>query len=192
MANGKTTLSVRADEETAEQFDRIAEESKLTKTDLFPLLLNLWETKKLQNALPGRTDEIESFSASLKHIDSIYRSSLSMAVNAKKEAQEESKKELDSLKIAIQDLQEKNVALEQKLDGLTKVNADLTTEIERLQGQLSDKNAVIKSLESQQQESETAKSVVAQLQTLLLDFKKAQNTQKPQKTKQRKTAVIES
>ena len=51
MANGKTTLSVRADEETAEQFDRIAEESKLTKTDLFPLKI---PPKIIQRAAASR------------------------------------------------------------------------------------------------------------------------------------------
>ena len=188
MANNKT-LSVRADEETAERFDSIAEEANITKTELFPLLLDLWEKKKLQTALPGRTDEIESFSDSLKHIDAIYRSSLSMAVNARNEAKEETKKELNSFKTVIQDLQEKNANLDQKLAGLTTENANLTAEIERLQSQLVDKDAVIKTLEIQQKESETAKSVVAELQTLLLDFKKAQNKQKMRNTKQQISKV---
>ncbi len=177
-------LSVRADDETIKKFDEIAENANLPKSELFPLLLNLWETSKLKEALPGRTDEIDSFSSSLKHIDAVYRSSLSMAVNAKREAKAEIQKELDSFKITIQDLQEKNAMLGQKVEGLTNENANLTAEIERLQGQISDKDVMIKTLEAQQKDAETAKSVIAEFQNLLLDFRKVQE----EKTKNEKKA----
>ena len=55
------TTSVRAEEETIEKFDKLAEEYNITKTDLFPQLLEAYQEKKLKEKVPGRADDIDGF-----------------------------------------------------------------------------------------------------------------------------------
>ena len=63
------TTSVRAEEETIEKFDKLAEEYNITKTDLFPQLLEAYQEKKLKEKVPGRADDIDAFRAILKQIN---------------------------------------------------------------------------------------------------------------------------
>ena len=59
MANDKV-FSVRADDATIAQLDKIAEESGLKKAEILPVLLTSYATAQAKSILPGRATEIEN------------------------------------------------------------------------------------------------------------------------------------
>ena len=109
------TTSVRAEEETIEKFDKLAEEYNITKTDLFPQLLEAYQEKKLKEKVPGRADDIDAFRAGLKQIKDLYFSSIDMAVLAKTTGEKELNVELKTKTRTIADLQAKQEELKERI-----------------------------------------------------------------------------
>lgn len=149
------TTSVRAEEENIERFDKLAEEYNITKTDLFPQLLEAFEEKKLKEKVPGRADELDAFKAGLKQLHDLYFSSVDMAVLAKTKAEQELKVELDTKTRTIADLQarqdelnERIAKLEETLNTATNENSQLQIEIKKLTETIIDKDALIQSLKN--------------------------------------------
>ena len=60
MANDKV-FSARADEETIDRLNELAEKTGMKKAEILPALLNAWEANRVREALPGRTTEIDNF-----------------------------------------------------------------------------------------------------------------------------------
>ena len=146
------TTSVRAEEETIEKFDKLAEEYNITKTDLFPQLLEAYQEKKLKEKVPGRADD---FRAVLKQINDLYFSSIDMAVLAKTTAEKELNVELKTKTRTIADLQAKQdelkeriVKLEEALNTATAENNKLTIEVGKLNDSINEKDTLIQSLKN--------------------------------------------
>ena len=93
MANNNEKIEVRASKETKEQFEKLVEESGLSKVDFMPRLIEAYESMMLKTALPGRKDEIESFDAAHLLLKDLYRNSLNLALLAKSTAMQETKME---------------------------------------------------------------------------------------------------
>ncbi len=149
------TTSVRAEEETIEKFDKLAEEYNITKTDLFPQLLEAYQEKKLKEKVPGRADDIDAFRAGLKQIKDLYFSSIDMAVLAKTTAEKELNVELKTKTRTIADLQAKQdelkeriVKLEEALNTATAENNKLTIEVGKLNDSINEKDTLIQSLKN--------------------------------------------
>ena len=148
-------ISVRAEEETIEKFDKLAEEYNITKTDLFPQLIEAYQEKKLKEKVPGRADDIDSFKAGLKQLNDLYFASIDMAVLAKTTAEKELKVELDTKTRTIADLQAKQdelleriAKLEEGLNVATTENLNLKQEAEKLTKTIADKETLIQSLKN--------------------------------------------
>lgn len=114
------TTSVRAEEETIERFDKLAEEYNITKTDLFPQLIEAFEEKKLKEKVPGRADELDAFKAALKQLHDLYFSSVDMAVLTKTTAEQELMVELETRTRTIADLQVKQDEMKERIVKLEK------------------------------------------------------------------------
>ena len=139
------TTSVRAEEETIEKFDKLAEEYNITKTDLFPQLLEAYQEKKLKEKVPGRADDIDAFRAGLKQIKDLYFSSIDMAVLAKTTGEKELNVELKTKTRTIADLQAKQ---EEALNTATAENNKLTIEVGKLNDSINEKDTLIQSLKN--------------------------------------------
>ena len=149
------TTSVRAEEETIEKFDKLAEEYNITKTDLFPQLLEAYQEKKLKEKVPGRADDIDAFRAGLKQIKDLYFSSIDMAVLAKTTGEKELNVELKTKTRTIADLQAKQeelkeriVKLEEALNTATAENNKLNIEVGKLNDSINEKDTLIQSLKN--------------------------------------------
>ena len=81
MANDKV-YSVRADDATIAQLDKIAEESGLKKAEVLPVLLSTYATAQAKSFLPGRATEIENVTNLLDQIKTAYLASLELNANA--------------------------------------------------------------------------------------------------------------
>lgn len=149
------TTSVRAEEETIEKFDKLAEEYNITKTDLFPQLIEAYQEKKLKEKVPGRADDIDAFKAGLKQLNDLYFSSVDMAILAKTTVEQELKMELETRTRTIADLQAKQdelkeqiEKLEQALDTATSENNRLLVEINKMNDAIAEKDTLIQSLKN--------------------------------------------
>ncbi len=172
------TTSVRAEEETIEKFDKLAEEYNITKTDLFPKLLEAYQEKKLKEKVPGRADDIDAFKAGLKQINDLYFSSIDMAILAKTTAEQELKVELDTKTRTIADLQAKQdelteciEKLEEGLNTATNENSQLKIEIKKLTENINDKDALIQSLKNNAAAVDAVGAIV-ELKELVAKLKK--------------------
>lgn len=167
MANNNEKIEVRASKETKEQFEKLVEESGLSKVDFMPRLIEAYESMMLKTALPGRKDEIESFDAAHLLLKDLYRNSLNLALLAKSTAMQETKMELDTKTRTIADLQVRQEEMESKIkllesdkSGLGKQVSSLTKENEKLK-------EVIKEKETALQSNDDAKNVIAQLKEIV-------------------------
>ena len=142
------TTSVRAEEENIERFDRLAEEYNISKTDLFPRLLEAFEEKKLKEKVPGRADELDAFKSVLKQLHDLYFSSIDMAVLAKTTAKQELKVELETRTRTIADLQTKQDELNERIEKLKTENNQLRQEKIKLNEAIADKDTLIQSLKN--------------------------------------------
>ena len=151
------TFSVRAEVENIEQFDKFAEEHNITKTDLFPLLLEAFREKDLKEKIPGRADNIDAFKASIKQLNDLYFASIDMAILAKTTAEKELRVELKTRTRTIEDLQAKQDELKERIEQLEKALDASTNEINglrventKLNETIADKDALIQSLKNSQ------------------------------------------
>lgn len=151
------TTSVRAEEENIERFDKLAEEYNITKTELFPKLLEAFEEKNLKEKVPGRADEIDAFKTVLKQLHDLYFSSVNMAVLAKTTAERELRVELETRTRTIADLQAKQDELKERIEQLEKALDSSNKEINDLQEEnanlkktIADKDVLIQSLRNSQ------------------------------------------
>lgn len=151
------TFSVRAEVENIEQFDKFAEEHNITKTDLFPLLLEAFREKDLKEKVPGRADNIDAFKASIKQLNDLYFASIDMAILAKTTAEKELRVELKTRTRTIEDLQAKQDELKERIEQLEKALEASTNEINglrventKLNETIADKDALIQSLKNSQ------------------------------------------
>ena len=172
------TTSVRAEEETIEKFDKLAEEYNITKTDLFPQLIEAYQEKKLKEKVPGRADDIDAFKAGLKQLNDLYFSSVDMAILAKTTAEQELKVELDTKTRTIADLQAKQdelkeriAKLEEGLNTATNENNQLQIEIKKMNETIADKDALIQSLKNNAAVVD-AVGAFAELKELVANLKK--------------------
>ena len=172
------TTSVRAEEETIEKFDKLAEEYNITKTDLFPQLIEAYQEKKLKEKVPGRADDIDAFKAGLKQLNDLYFSSVDMAILAKTTAEQELKVELDTKTRTIADLQAKQdelkeriAKLEEGLNTATAENNQLQIELKKLNETIVDKDALIQSLKNNAAAVD-AVGAIAELKELVANLKK--------------------
>lgn len=173
------TTSVRAEEETIEKFDKLAEEYNITKTDLFPQLIEAYQEKKLKEKVPGRADDIDAFKAGLKQLNDLYFSSVDMAILAKTTAEQELKVELDTKTRTIADLQAKQdelkeriAKLEEGLNTATNENNQLQIEIKKLNETIADKDALIQSMKQNDSTVADAVGAIAELKEIVANLKK--------------------
>ena len=178
------TTSVRAEEETIEKFDKLAEEYNITKTDLFPQLIEAYQEKKLKEKVPGRADDIDAFKAGLKQLNDLYFSSVDMAILAKTTAEQELKVELDTKTRTIADLQAKQdelkeriAKLEEGLNTATNENNQLQIEIKKMNETIADKDALIQSLKNNAAAVD-AVGAIAELKELVANLKKEKKKKK--------------
>lgn len=169
------TTSVRAEEETIEKFDKLAEEYNITKTDLFPQLLEAYQEKKLKEKVPGRADDIDAFKAGLKQLNDLYFSSVDMAILAKTTAEQELKVELDTKTRTIADLQAKQdelneriAKLEEALNTATVENNRLTIEVGKLNDTIKEKDTALRN----SQAAADAVGAIAELKEIVASMKK--------------------
>ena len=106
------TTSVRAEEENIERFDKLAEEYNITKTDLFPQLLEAYEEKKLKEKVPGRADEMDAFKVCLKQLHDLYDE------RALQEPEDQSSEEYDEWTESLEDLDDLIDDIHDRLDSL--------------------------------------------------------------------------
>jgi len=172
------TTSVRSNEENIERFDKLAEEYNITKTDLFPQLLEAFEEKKLKEKVPGRADEMDAFKAGLKQLHDLYFSSVDMSVLAKTKAEQELKVELDTKTRTIADLQAKQdelkeriAKLEEDLNTATNENNQLQVEIKKLTMTIDEKDVLIQSLKNNAEVAD-AVGAIGDLKAFLANLKK--------------------
>ena len=177
------TTSVRAEEETIEKFDKLAEEYNITKTDLFPQLLEAYQEKKLKEKVPGRADDIDAFKAGLKQLNDLYFSSVDMAILAKTTAEQELKVELDTKTRTIADLQTKQdelkeriAELEAALNTATTENNRLTIEVGKLNDAINEKDTLIQSLKNNAAAVD-AVGAIAELKEIVASMKKKEPKQ---------------
>ena len=180
-------MSVQAEEETKQRFDKLAEEGHITKTDLFPLLIEAYEEKKLKEKVPGRADDIDNFKTGLKQLNDLYFASIDMAVMAKTKAEQDLKVELDTKTRTIADLQAKQDELLERIakmeEGLNTATADnnqLKIEIKKLNETIVDKDALIQSLKNGQVAVD-AVGAINELKELVAGLKKAGEPKAPVK-----------
>lgn len=103
MANDKV-FSARADEETIERLNELAEQTGMKKTEVLPALLNAWEANRVREALPGRTTEIDNFHNLLQQLKKAYTGSLELNVNAENRIRDEYSARIASNEEAVQAL----------------------------------------------------------------------------------------
>lgn len=103
MANDKV-FSARADENTIERLNAVAEQSGMKKSDLLPALLEAYESNCVRQALPGRTTEIDNFHNLISQIERAYTGSLELNVNAENRIREEYEARIISNEEAVQAL----------------------------------------------------------------------------------------
>lgn len=103
MANDKV-FSARADEETIERLNELAEKTGMKKAEILPALLNAWEANRVREALPGRTTEIDNFHNLLQQVEKAYTGSLELNVNAENRIRDEYSARIVSNEEAVQAL----------------------------------------------------------------------------------------
>ena len=103
MANDKV-FSARADEQTIERLNQLAEQSGMKKADILPALLDAWESNRIREALPGRATEIDNMHNLLTQVERAYTASLELNVNAEHRIREEYAVRIQSNEEAVQAL----------------------------------------------------------------------------------------
>lgn len=103
MANDKV-FSARADEQTIERLNQLAEQSGMKKADILPALLDAWESNRIREALPGRATEIDNLHNLLTQVERAYTASLELNVNAENRIREEYAVRIQSNEEAVQAL----------------------------------------------------------------------------------------
>lgn len=88
MANDKV-FSVRADEDTIQKLEAVAEQSGMKKAELLPVLLDVYAREQAKGALPGRADEIDNVRSLLAQLDHAYLASLEANANAEARIRDE-------------------------------------------------------------------------------------------------------
>lgn len=100
-------FSVRADEATIAQLEKLADESGMKKTELLPALLSAYATEQAKGALPGRASEIENVESLLAQIKTAYLASLELNANAEARIRTEYEARIASNEQAVESLKEK-------------------------------------------------------------------------------------
>jgi DNA repair exonuclease SbcCD ATPase subunit len=131
MANDKV-FSVRADDATIAQLDKIAEESGLKKAEILPVLLTSYATAQAKSILPGRATEIENVGNLLDQIKTAYLASLELNANAEERIRAEFIARIENNEQAMSSLKEKADAAMADAKDAKSALADLTKERDAL------------------------------------------------------------
>ena len=131
MANDKV-FSVRADDATIAQLDKIAEESGLKKAEILPVLLTSYATAQAKSILPGRATEIENVGNLLDQIKTAYLASLELNANAEERIRAEFIARIENNEQAMSSLKEKADAATADAKDAKSALADLTKERDAL------------------------------------------------------------
>ena len=177
------TTSVRAEDETIEKFDRLAAESKLSKTELYALAVDAAEEKLLKEKIPGRKDEIDAVESALKQIKKIYFTRIELAIMAKNTAEKELKIELDTKTRTIADLQAAQDDLKKQIEDLKNDLSNATVENNKLQVEsmkmkeaMAEKDALIESLNQSLKNNTAAIEAIEEIKELRKLIKEKQQS----------------
>lgn len=184
--------SIRADDDTYEKFKKLATTEFGNQGQCLTALINLYETEISKVALVERKMEIDSFQDYLNKLGSLFLTSLQLNNDAEGRIRDEFARQLDSKDKTIENLQSTIKDLTVIKDGIAKNYNDIVVKNEesiKRAAELTESNTTIKSLieeykgknamllgqikqhEKYPEQLETAKALLADSQTKVLELK---------------------
>ena len=80
MANDKV-LSIRADEETIERLNALADQSGMKKAEILPALISAYEADRVRDAIPERAADLDNMRSLMQQIEHAFVASFEFAAN---------------------------------------------------------------------------------------------------------------
>lgn len=127
MANDKV-LSIRADDDTIERLNAIAEQSGMKKNELLTALMETYEAERIRSSVPEHAADLDNLRSMMKKIENAFVAAYDFAGNAEERVRGEVAKQLDIYEQTIGDLKAKMKAAGEKA-------AESAETIEALQGE---------------------------------------------------------
>lgn len=131
MANDKV-FSVRADEETIERLNGLADESGMKKAEILPALIAAFEANKVRDRLPGRAAELDNLRNLLQQVEHAYVACLEYAANTEQRVRADFLTRIENNEQAVASLKEKAKAAEDKATEATAAAKSLQEERDQL------------------------------------------------------------
>lgn len=154
-------------------------DSAMTQDDTFELMLKICEEQNFANKHPRRNEEIQSFLNDLERIKDKYKASLAMYDSVKEDTEQRFKAELQEKTRIIAELiserdglKESVQAIESQLNDVSEENALLKEKIVKLEADLSEKDAVIKTNTDNNELAKTLAEAMKLLKTSTEENKK--------------------
>lgn len=127
MANDKV-LSIRADDDTIERLNAIAEQSGMKKNELLTALMETYEAERIRSSVPEHAADLDNLRSMMKKIENAFVAAYDFAGNAEERVRGEVAKQIDIYEQTIGDLKAKMKAAGEKA-------AESAETIEALQGE---------------------------------------------------------
>ena len=113
MANDKV-LSIRADEETIERLNTLADQSGMKKAEILPALISAYEANRVRDAIPERAADLDNMRSLMQQIEHAFVASFEFAANTEARVRVEFQSRIESNEQAIAGLKEKAQQAETK------------------------------------------------------------------------------
>lgn len=144
MANDKV-LSIRADDETIERLNAIAEQSGMKKNELLAALMATYESNRLREAIPEHADDLDNLRALLKKIEHAFVSAYDFAANSEDRARASYDKQIEIYEQTITELRDKLQAAEEQRAAKEKAVKDVQAERDQLEKALEQERKLTQS-----------------------------------------------
>ena len=105
MANDKV-LSIRADEETIERLNALADQSGMKKAEILPALISAYEADRVRDAIPERAADLDNMRSLMQQIEHAFVASFEFAANTEARVRLEFQNRIESNEQAIASLKE--------------------------------------------------------------------------------------
>lgn len=144
MANDKV-LSIRADAETIDRLNTLADQSGMKKAEILPALISAYEADRVRDAIPERAADLDNMRSLMQQMEHAFVASFEFAANTEARVRVEFQSRIESNEQAIAGLKEKAQQAETKATEKIEEAKRLQAERDQLADELSKAQELLKS-----------------------------------------------
>lgn len=144
MANDKV-LSIRADAETIDRLNTLADQSGMKKAEILPALISAYEADRVRDAIPERAADLDNMRSLMQQMEHAFVASFEFAANTEARIRVEFQNRIESNEQAIASLKEATAKSKEEASTAKIEAAAMAEARDRLADELSKAQELLKS-----------------------------------------------